>query len=293
MITPTTIQGRTVSSQDIELIDRLLQENPGWSRTELSRELCRRWKWINGRGRIKDMACRTLLLKLHDRGQIALPARKRPSVNRCRNRSIPSVAHCVEPICCALKQLLPLSIQLVAQDSASENVLFRFLLARYHYLGYGNTVGENLKYLIRAASGRVVGCLLFGSAAWKLHSRDTYLGWSEETRRENLHLATNNTRFLIPPWVRVPHLASHQLAAVAKRISSDWIDKYGHPVWLLETFVNRERFKGTVYRASNWIHVGATTGRSRNDRYTKMKVAVKDVYLYPLAKGYRQELCHG
>lgn len=293
MIAPTIIQGRMVGPQDIELVGRLLQENPCWNRTQLSRELCRRWNWINAQGRIKDMACRTLLLKLHDRGQIVLPARQRPSVNRCRNRSIPAVAHCVDPICCALKQLLPLSIQLVDQDSAAEHTLFRFLLARYHYLGYGNTVGENLKYLIRAASGRIVGCLLFGSAAWKLHSRDTYLGWSEQTRKENLHLVTNNTRFLIPSWVRVPHLGSHLLAAVTRSISSDWIDKYGHPVWLLETFVNRDRFKGTVYRASNWIHVGATTGRSRNDRYTDMKVAVKDVYLYPIAKRFRRQLCHG
>jgi len=292
-MTSTIIQGRQITEGDVELIRRLLHENPSWNRTQLSRELCRRWNWINGRGRIKDMACRTLLLKLHDRGQIVLPARKVPAtVNRSRNRIIPWVPHCIDPICCALKQLLPLIIQVVGKSSA-ENALFRFLLSRYHYLGYGNTVGENMKYLIRGGTGRVVACLLFGSAAWKLQSRDAYLGWDAETRKRNLHLVTNNMRFLIPRWVRVAHLGSHVLGAVSRGISADWTEKYGHPVWLLESFVNRELFEGTVYRCSNWIHVGATRGRSRNDRYTTMKVAVKDVYLYPLSKHFRKELCHG
>ena len=239
------------------------------------------------------MACRTLLLKLNDSAQIVLPARQRPaSMNHLRNRIVPWVPHSVDPICCSLKGLLPLIIQVVEARSA-ENALFRFLLSRYHYLGYGNTVGENLKYLIRDASGRVIACLLFGSAAWKLSSRDVYLGWSEETRKRNLYLVTNNMRFLIPEWVRVPHLGSHLLGRVARRIEDDWRQKYGHPVWLLETFVNRERYKGTVYRASNWVDVGVTTGRSRNDRYTRIKVPAKDVYVYPLSKQFRRELCDG
>ncbi len=293
MIKTTVIQGRQVTEGDVELIRNLLQENPSWNRTKLSRELCRRWNWINSRGRIKDMACRTLLLKLHGSGKIVLPARQgSSSPNRSRNRIIPWVPHSIDPICCGLQQLLPLIIQIVSVGSA-ENALFRFLVSRYHYLGYGNTVGENLKYLIRDTAGRLVACLLFGSAAWKLQTRDRYIGWDEEARKRNLHLVTNNMRFLIPDWVKVAHLGSHLLAVVGKRISSDWSEKYGHPVWLLESFVNREKYKGTVYRASNWVHVGATTGRSRSDRYSTMKVPVKEVYLYPLSKRFRKELCHG
>jgi hypothetical protein len=151
-------------------------------------------------------------------------------------------------------------------------------------------VGENLKYWVTDGGGRVLACLLFGSAAWSCEARDTFLGWEPETRQRNLSLLTNNSRFLILPWVRVPHLASHVLSQVAKRIHGDWVVRYGHGVYLLETFVDRERFRGVCYRAANWIHVGVTTGRSRNDRHKRLQVPPKDVLVYPLRRDFRRRL---
>jgi len=169
--------------------------------------------------------------------------------------------------------------------------LFNGLLAGHHYLGHRNTVGENLRYLVRDRMGRPVACALFGSAAWKCADRDAYVGWDRLTRERNLQRLTNNTRFLILPWVVVPHLASHVLGLIARRIRADWQAKYGHPVYALETFVDRERFPGTCYRAANWRRLGATQGRTRNDRNDRIRAAVKEVYLYPLVADFRQRLC--
>jgi hypothetical protein len=157
--------------------------------------------------------------------------------------------------------------------------------------GHRNTVGENLRYLARDRHGRAVACALFGSAAWKCADRDAFLGWDRPTRERNLQRLTNNTRFLIPGWVQVPHLASHVLGLIARRIRADWHAKYGHPVHALETFVDRSRFKGTCYRAANWLRLGETRGRTRNDRAHRVRAAVKDVYLYPLVADFRRELC--
>ena len=284
------VQGRELSAQDIGLIQGLLAEHPDWGRTRLSEELCRRWDWRNARGRIKDMAARTLLLKLERAGHMRLPPRQRPSSNGLRNRSVPVVAPAIEPMRGALRELRPLSVSVVAP--ASDDLrLFNGLLAGHHYLGHRNTVGENLRYLVRDRMGRPVACALFGSAAWKCADRDAYVGWDRLTRERNLERLTNNTRFLILPWVVVPHLASHVLGLIARRIRADWQAKYGHPVYALETFVDRDRFQGTCYRAANWLRLGATRGRTRNDREHSIRAAVKDVYLYPLVADFRRELC--
>ncbi len=169
--------------------------------------------------------------------------------------------------------------------------LFNGLLACYHYLGHRSTVGESLRYLARDRHGRPVACALFGSAAWKCADRDAFLGWDRAVRERNLQCLTNNSRFLISAWVEVPHLASHVLGLIARRICADWQAKYGHPVDALETFVDRSRFKGTCYRAANWLRPGMTRGRTRNDREHRIRAAVKDVYLYPLVADFRRELC--
>jgi hypothetical protein len=169
--------------------------------------------------------------------------------------------------------------------------LFNCLLSRYHYLGHRNTVGENIRYLVRDCTGRPVGCALFGSAAWKCAARDAWIGWDHGRREANLGFLTNNTRFLVLPWVTVPHLASHLLATLARRVRADWQAKYGHPVHALETFVESDRFKGTCYRAANWLRLGSTQGRTRNDRNHCLRATVKDVYLYPLSPDFRRELC--
>lgn len=169
--------------------------------------------------------------------------------------------------------------------------LFNGLLAGHHYLGHRNTVGENLRYLVRDRQGRPVACALFGSAAWQCADRDAFLGWDRPMRQRNLQSLTNNTRFLIPGWIAVPHLASHVLGLIAGRIRADWQAKYGHPVYALETFVDRSRFAGTCYRAANWLRLGATRGRTRNDRAHRIRATVKDVYFYPLSPDFRRELC--
>jgi len=283
------LQGREVTGADIELIRGLLTENPARGRTPLSRELCRRWDWRNARGQLKDMACRTLLLKLERTGHVRLPPRRGPSSNGFRNRRPPVVAVEGNPIRGALRDLQPLAVSVVAPGSADAR-LFLGLLAHEHYLGHRNTVGENIRYLVRDRRDRPVACVLFGSAAWKCADRDAFIGWDRPTRERNLQRLTNNTRFLIPGWVQVPHLASHVLGLIARRIRADWQAKYGHPVHAMETFVDRSRFKGTCYRAANWRRLGETRGRTRNDRHKRIHVPVKDVYLYPLVKDFREAL---
>lgn len=283
------IQGREVDQRDIQVIKRLMADNPSWGRSRLSVELCRRWGWRRANQHLKDMACRTLLLKLERAGHIVLPPRQRPSPNVLRNRLLTAVAHETSEVHCSLKSLLPLSIT-VAAPRSDDHAMFRYLLARYHYLGLKNTVGENMKYMVRARDGRELACLLFGSAAWKIAPRDDYVGWARMTREANLRFVTNNVRFLVLPWVKIPRLASHVLARVARRVGSDWMGKYGHPIYLLETFVDRERFQGTCYKAANWVFVGQTKGRTRNDRHTTIQAPLKDIYLYPLSKQWRREL---
>lgn len=283
------LQGREVRAADIELIRVLLAEHPARGRTPLSQELCRRWNWRNTQGRLKDMAARTLLLKLERAGHIRLPPRIRPSSNGLRNRRPPAAPVEQEPIRVALGGLRPLSVSVVVPGSDDARV-FNGLLAHEHYLGHRNTVGENLRYLVRDRQQRPVACALFGSAAWKCADRDAFLGWDRPTRERNLPQLTNNTRFLIPGWVQVPHLASHVLGLIARRIRADWQAKYGHPVHALETFVDR-RFRGTCYRAANWLRLGQTRGRTRNDRAHRLHAPVKDVYLYPLVADLRRELC--
>ena len=283
------MQGRQLSAADIDWIRGLLDAHPEWCRSRLSVELCGRWSWRNAQGRLKDMAARTLLLKLERAGHIRLPARRGPSPNARRNRTPPAPAQIPDPVRCALRDLRPLRVDIVTPGTDDAR-LFLGLLAHEHYLGHRNTVGENIRYLVRDRHGRPVACVLFGSAAWKCADRDAFIGWDRAARERNLQGLANNTRFLIPGWVRVPHLASHVLGLIARRVRADWQAKYGHPVHALETFVERSRFKGTCYRAANWRRLGETRGRTRNDRHTRIRVPVKDVYLYPLAANFREAL---
>ncbi len=284
----TIIQGREIARSDIELIRQLISTNPSWGRTRLSKELCILWNWKNSGGRLKDMACRSLLLKLQEQKLLTLPAPKNKANNAKRNSSVRPVLHSSLTISARLKDLSPLQIKPV--EERGELDLFKCFLSLYHYLGFSGTVGENLKYMVYDKDDRPLACLLFGSAAWACSPRDDFIGWNCDQRSKNLSLATNNMRFLILPWVSVKYLASHILSKVCQRIKDDWQLKYGHPVYLLETFVERDRFAGTCYKASNWTRAGETKGRSRNDRYSTMKVPVKDIYLYALTKRFRKVL---
>ena len=285
------IQGRPLSGVDLHNIRQWLGEHPDWSRWRLSRELATRWDWRNGAGQLKDMAARTLLVKLQQRGLIELPKRRQVPTNRMRCGAEParSLGETLAPIACALAGLRPLSVEEVS-GQRTERTWVKGMLAQFHYLGFGGAVGENLQYVVRDGQHRPVACAVFGAAAWKCQDRDRFIGWSAEQRQRKLAWVANNTRFLILPWVRAPHLGSWILGRIAGRIAEDWQGKYGHAVVLLETFVERERFRGTVYRAANWQAVGETSGRSRQDRHTCLRVPVKAIYLYPLQRRFREAL---
>jgi hypothetical protein len=282
------VQGRRLKDDDITLIKKLLVENPSWHRTRLSQELCRRWGWYKENGQMKDMSCRCLLLKLEKLGYINLPAAIRSANNLSRNRHIEPVLHVKEPIDDSIQNLYPIEIRLA--EGGYELKLFKYFMSAYHYIGFSGTVGENLKYLFFDRCSRPLGGMMFGAAAWKVQPRDHYIGWTPEVRKHHLSLLANNDRFLILPWVKVKHLASHLLGKVLRRIQADWQRKYHHPVYLLETFVERDRFQGTCYRAANWIHVGQTQGRGKLDVKYEYLLPVKDIWVYPLDKSFRQKL---
>lgn len=282
-----TIQGRQLVPSDIEAIRHLIADNPDWHRTRVSKELCKLWGWRTETGLLKDTACRSMLRKLEQKGLVTLPV-ARHSGNR--QRRIADVAHDCDPIKAELRTIRPIQLPPVQGRGAADD-LFHCLMDRYHYLGCKGHVGEHMKYIAFDCKNRPVACLLFGSAAWKIVSRDRFVGWDRFTRRQNLRLMTNNTRFLILPWVRIPHLASFILGASLRQLQKDWIAKYGHDLYLVETFVDCTRFAGTCYRAANWIKIGQSKGRSRQDRNHKLQVPIKDIYVYPLTADYKQQLC--
>jgi hypothetical protein len=280
METEMTLQGRRIEPGDLTRLQGWIDENPDWSRKQIARELCRRWGWVDGRGRLKDFAARSLLLKLEGRGRVKLPAlrtqfrRVRPKVALLEQWEEPPAWEAL------LAEIAPVRLEKVQAGSPTAK-RWAYYLERYHYLGF-RVVGENVGYLASDRKGRDLGCLLFGAAAWRCTPRDRRLGWTSQERQERLWSVVNNTRFLILPWVRVKHLASSLLGQVARRIDADWRQSYGHGVEWLETFVDRERFRGSCYRAANWDCVGQTQGRSRQDREHQLHVPIKDVYLYDL-----------
>jgi hypothetical protein len=282
------IQGRRVTVDDIRCIRQLISAHPDWHRTRLSRELSRQWHWVAANGQLKDMAARSLLRKLDAEGAIRLPPPIRSSHNAFKHRAPATVEVDCTPLIAPLSALRPLAIRQVATSEHRE--LLGALLQRYHYLGYSGPVGEHLAYLMFDRRERPLGCALFGAPAWRVVCRDRFIGWDEEARRQGLSNIANQARFLVLPWVRVPHLASHLLGQFAQRVSAHWQERYGHPLALLETYVEQGRFAGTCYRAANWIRVGETAGRSRNDRTHRLEVPVKAVWLYPLSRHFRERL---
>lgn len=283
------LQGRVLGSAQVQQVRQLLASHPDWSRYRLSRQLCQLWDWRAPNGQIKDMAARTLLLKLEQRGWIDLPARRWASPNRMRHKTVPPVEHTPQPIAGSLAELTPLQVQELSCGAEALG-LYEWLLHQYHYLSYTSAVGLNLKYLVRDRHGRPLSCLLFGSAAWKCAVRDRFIGWTATVREARLQQVTNNTRFLILPWVQVPQLASHVLSLVGRRLRQDWQTKYARPLELVETFVDTSRFSGVCYRAANWLDLGQTTGRTRQDRWSRIEVPPKRVLVYPLTEHFRRAL---
>jgi Domain of unknown function (DUF4338) len=237
-----------------------------------------------------------LLRKLEQRGWIGLPRRRRcapPSRMRLRPGPAPGLPTPPAPITGPLAALLPVTINEVSTPAwVAERALFATLLQQYHYLSHRSWVGQNLQYVARDAQGRPLACVLFGAAAWQCADRDRYIGWDAPTRQQQLHLLANNSRFLILPWVHVPQLASHLWRQLAGRLSGDWQGKYGHPIHLLESFVQPDRFAGAAYQSANWVRVGQTKGRSRQDRPDGLRyqLPIKDIYLCPLHPRFRELL---
>ena len=281
-------RGRKISQEDILYIRTLIEQHPQESRRTLSTKLCEAWQWRQANGALRDMVCRGLLLMLERAGQIELPPVSYVRHNPLANRARPEPARIdTTPIECGLRHLQPLEFELVRRTG--KEPLWNSLLEEHHYLGYEQPVGEHLKYLV-LGQGRPVACLAWCSAPRHLGSRDRYIGWSSEARRRNVRFLAYNTRFLILPWVKVEHLASHILGRMASRISADWQRIYGHPIYFLETFVDPERFRGTCYRAANWVVLGKTTGRGKQSNSYVPNRSIKEVLGYPLAKQFRELL---
>jgi hypothetical protein len=281
-------RGRLVTAEDILYIGELIAAHPHESRRTLSKKLCEAWQWKQPNGALCDMVCRGLLLMLDRAGQITLPPVSYVRHNPLAKRARPApVLIDTTPIEGKLHQIQPLEFEQVRRTG--DEPLFNSLMEEHHYLGYEQPVGEHLKYLVWA-QGRPIACVAWSSAPRHIGSRDRYIGWSAEARRRNIRFLAYNTRFLILPWVRVMHLASHILGCMAMRISDDWRRMYGHPIYFLETFVDPERFRGTCYRAANWVLLGRTTGRGKQSNSYVPNRSIKEVLGYPVAKRFRELL---
>jgi hypothetical protein len=283
-------RGRAVSVADIAFIREVIAKYPEAGRCALSRRLCESWNWKQTNGVLCDQTCRGLLLKLERAGEIQLPpVRFRPARNPLAERRPPELVVADErPVHGPLSRLLPLEIELVRRRP--DEPLFNSLIEQYHYLGYEQPVGEQLKYVVKVG-GQAIACLAWSSAPRHLGARDRFIGWDLQARRRNIRLIAYNSRYLILPWVQqVTHLASHILGQMAKRVPRDWERMYGHPIYLLETFVDPERFRGTCYRAANWIVVGQTTGRGKDAQSWKANRSIKQIMVLPVHRHFRQLL---
>jgi hypothetical protein len=290
---PTMLQGRPFGPEQLAQIQKLLAQNSHWTRYRLSRELAALWNWRTANSQLKDMAARSLLLKLEEQGWIRLPPRRVPSPTRS-GKPRAKTGLDLEPAAleCSLDELTPLRLLEVSQgQEPSRRARLEACLDRYHYLGYRSRVGQNLQYWVLDRQDRPLACLVFGAAAWQCAPRDQWIGWNHWQRAAHLGAVVNNTRFLLLPWVRVRRLASCILGLVSRQICRDWQGKYQQPIWLLETFVDRQRFAGTCYHAANWICLGQTKGRGRQGpNPQEPSTSIKDIYVWPLHRNFRRYL---
>lgn len=283
-------RGIQITATKLATIKVIISNNPLDCRSELSRKICKEFNWIQSNGYLRDMVCRGLLVQLENNGHLCLPARRNlpPQFRKAKEKTVTDgLTIDTTPLSSRVKDLKPLSIDQVRRSKSEK--LYRHLIQQYHYLGYSQPVGEHLKYVVYYEQ-RPIACMAFSSAPRHIGSRDRFIGWDQVTRRKNIHFIAYNTRFLIVPWVSIPHLASHLLGSIARRINDDWLALYNHPLYFLETFVDTERFAGTCYKAANWIYMGLTTGRGKNDHTYKPNRSIKAVWGYPLTKKFRENL---
>ena len=287
MTSSITASGRTFSTEELELIRSIIRQD-NMNRQRISQEVCRTLGWLKPDGGLKDMSCRVALLHLHRTGVIELPPPRSKNNNNLRPVEFTADSEPGNPIVYSLRDLGP--VELIRVIKPKQSRLWNELIARHHYLGYTRLAGAQIRYLIYTGSGTLLGAIGFSAAAWTLRPRDTLIGWNKEQRVRRLNLVANNSRFLILPWVRVKNLASKVLALSAKRLLQDWQNVYGYSPVLLETFVDKERYPGTCYKAANWCYIGETKGRGKFDRRNEYSLPIKDIYLYPLSKKFREIL---
>ncbi len=282
---PLIIRNRKITASGVKFIQAVVYQHWDRGRTHISRVLCTKWNWIQPNGRLKDMACRELLLTLYRKGLLDYPPPK--STPRNTKRVVKKIDVDTTPVTSKLAAIEPVTVKMVRHTKLEP--LYDSLVHQYHYLGYTQIVGNHLKYM--AFSGdRPLACIGWGSAAWAVQSREKFIGWTKPVKNKNLHFVINNTRFLILPWIQVKCLASKVMAMNIRRISDDWLKIYNYPLYMLETFVEQERFKGTCYKASNWKCVGETKGTSKKGHKHLKHGKIKDVYLYPLKKNFKKLL---
>lgn len=284
---PARYCGRVFTPEEFGRIRQWIETEPRPNRAALSRLVSRELEWLRPDGRPKDMACRVAMLRMHRDGIIVLPL---PEKGNSNGRIRPKFTSASDPrpaLTLAAGALGELEFRRVT--SREDSSLWNELIERYHYIGYKPLPGAQIRYLVFAGH-HLLAALGFGAAAWKVAPRDQFIGWTPQERVRNLHLVINNARFLILPWITSRNLASRILGGVAKRLGPDWQARYGYRPVLLETFVDRARFRGTCYRAANWVCVGPTQGRGKLDRLRQHPLPVKDIFLYPLDKHFRREL---
>jgi hypothetical protein len=279
-------RSKKINIDDISFIKRLISEHFNRGRSHISKVLCNAWDWKQENGKYKECAARDLLLRLEEKGFIELPPRLRPK-NNLKKKSFDQIPLFLK------EQLIGYAGEhdnpIVKLAGPQDSYLWNYLVHHYHYLKDPKLVGEHLRYLA-FINGQIVGCLAWASAAWKVKDRDQFIGWNTDTKRKNLNLIANNTRFLILPWVNIKYLASKLLSLNVKRLSDDWQRSYGHPIYLAETFVDISRFKGTCYQAANWSNVGQTKGSAKKGNDYLYHGQPKAIYLYPLHRHYRRFL---
>jgi hypothetical protein len=282
-----TICNRVLTPDDIEMVRQIIASDASATRERIAREVCQTWSWFKPDGELKTMSCKVLLLRLHRSGLIGLPEPRNGNANGRNVSRRTEQGDARDEIAGPLNSLLPLELCRVI--SRKDSLLWNELIDCYHYLGHTPLPGAQVRYLINSPAG-YLSAIGFSAAAWKVAPRDSWIGWNRERRVQNLHLLVDNSRFLILPWVNCKHLASKILSLCLKRLPEDWRNVYGYTPVLMETFVEKDRFKGTCYRAANWTFVGSTQGRGKLDRFGERKLPIKDIYLYPLVKNFRSHL---
>ncbi len=281
----TRYSGRDFIPKEIKQIRSLIKQNPGFNRMRLSKEVCRLFQWLKPDGNLKDMSCRVAMLRMHKDGAIVLPP---PSHAKGAVKKIEFTAATdpQSPVVCAVNELPLLYLQMVSKTTSG---LWNEYIERYHYLGYTPLPGAQLRYFITAGK-QIVALMGFGAAAWQTAPRDKFIEWNHDQRKRNLSLVINNARFLILPWIQSKNLASKILSLTVRQLPNDWKEKYNIRPVLMESFVQKNRFAGTCYKAANWKKLGQTKGRGKLGPPGKISVPIKDIWVYPLDKNFRSIL---